>query len=266
MPIYVLGLGGPANLEGSLVPLLVTLFGTVWGFFIHANVRWRFGPLEWLISTPAFHHWHHTKTGPIDVNYSSNLPCLDWMFGSLYLPNEWPDDYGIKAKMPGALVDQLVYPLFPPPLTVEPAEPTPTDAVDASPSPAVSAREPVAQVGKVVADRRLLMCRACCPAGPSTLPSAFAGTARRFFTFVTTPDVEPTNNRAEQAIRFVVIDRHITQGTRSAAGRRWSERIWTTIATCAGQGRSLYGYLQECVGNWFEGRPSPSLLPSGTRA
>jgi transposase len=87
-----------------------------------------------------------------------------------------------------------------------------------------------------------------------------------FFTFVTTPDVDPTNNRAEQAIRFVVIDRHITQGTRSETGRRWSERIWTTIATCAGQGRSVYGYLKECVGNWFEGRPSPSLLPSETRA
>jgi transposase len=87
-----------------------------------------------------------------------------------------------------------------------------------------------------------------------------------FFTFITTPGLEPTNNRAEQAIRFVVIDRHITQGTRSETGRRWSERIWTTIATCAGQGRSVLGYLKECVGNWFEGLPSPSLLPSETPA
>jgi hypothetical protein len=87
-----------------------------------------------------------------------------------------------------------------------------------------------------------------------------------FFTFITTPGVEPTNNRAEQAIRFVVIDRHITQGTRSETGRRWSERIWTTIATCAGQGRSALGYLKECVGNWFEGLPSPSLLPPRTPA
>ncbi len=87
-----------------------------------------------------------------------------------------------------------------------------------------------------------------------------------FFTFVTTPEVDPTNNSAEQAIRFVVIDRHITQGTRSETGRRWSERIWTTIATCAGQGRSVYGFLKECVENWFEGQPSPSLLPSETPA
>jgi transposase len=86
-----------------------------------------------------------------------------------------------------------------------------------------------------------------------------------FFTFVTTPGVDPTNNRAEQAIRFVVIDRHITQGTRSETGRRWSERIWTTIATCAGQGRSVFGYLKESVENWFNGLPSPSLLPSASR-
>jgi transposase len=85
-----------------------------------------------------------------------------------------------------------------------------------------------------------------------------------FFTFITTPDVEPTNNSAEQAIRFVVIDRHITQGTRSETGRRWSERIWTTIATCAGQGRSVIDYLKASVENWFNGFPSPSLLPSET--
>jgi transposase len=85
-----------------------------------------------------------------------------------------------------------------------------------------------------------------------------------FFTFITTPDVEPTNNSAEQAIRFVVIDRHITQGTRSETGRRWSERIWTTIATCAGQGRSVFDYLKASVENWFNGLPSPSLLPSET--
>jgi len=35
-----------------------------------------------------------------------------------------------------------------------------------------------------------------------------------YFRFITTPGIEPTNNLAEQAIRFVVIDRYITQGTR----------------------------------------------------
>jgi transposase len=82
-----------------------------------------------------------------------------------------------------------------------------------------------------------------------------------YFTFISTPGVEPTNNLAEQAIRFVVIDRHITQGTRSEGGRRFSERIWTVIATCVQQGKSVYGFLCEAVGSWFEGGPSPSLLP-----
>jgi sterol desaturase/sphingolipid hydroxylase (fatty acid hydroxylase superfamily) len=123
VPIYLLGLGGPARSGGSEVAVVVTLISTTWGFFIHANLRWRFGPLEWLVSTPAFHHWHHTKTGPIDRNYSSNLPWLDLIFGSLYLPKGWPEDYGIKTKVPDALVDQLVHPLFPPaPERVKPPE------------------------------------------------------------------------------------------------------------------------------------------------
>jgi len=63
-----------------------------------------------------------------------------------------------------------------------------------------------------------------------------------YFHFITTAGVEPTNNVAEQAIRFVVIDRLITQGTRSDGGQRWSERIWTVIATCARQGRSVFDY------------------------
>ncbi|MGE3821403.1 MAG: sterol desaturase family protein [Isosphaeraceae bacterium] len=113
VPIYVLGLGGPANLEGSVVPVAVTLIGTFWGFFIHANLKCRFGPAEWLLSTPAFHHWHHTKSGPVNRNYASTLPWLDWLFGTLHLPNEWPEDYGIKTEMPVALVDQLVHPFFP---------------------------------------------------------------------------------------------------------------------------------------------------------
>jgi transposase len=84
-----------------------------------------------------------------------------------------------------------------------------------------------------------------------------------YFTFVTTPGVEPTNNLAEQAIRFVVIDRRITQGTRSIGGRQWSERIWTVIATCAQQGRSLYEFMKLAIDLWFDGEAAPSLLSEG---
>ena len=84
-----------------------------------------------------------------------------------------------------------------------------------------------------------------------------------YFRFITTPDIEPTNNLAEQAIRFVVIDRRITQGTRSETGRRWCERIWTVVATCAQQGRSVFKFLMDSIHAHFNGGSSPSLLPSG---
>jgi transposase len=81
-----------------------------------------------------------------------------------------------------------------------------------------------------------------------------------YFRFVTTPGVEPTNSLAEQAIRFVVIDRHITQGTRGATGQRWCERIWTVLATCAQSGKSVWAYLQAVVEAVWQGEAAPSLL------
>jgi transposase len=86
---------------------------------------------------------------------------------------------------------------------------------------------------------------------------------KSYFTFVTTPEVQPTNNLAEQAIRFVVIDRHITQGTRSEKGQRWCERIWTVIATAAQQGRSVFDYLYAAVKAYFGDGVAPSMLPEG---
>jgi transposase len=82
-----------------------------------------------------------------------------------------------------------------------------------------------------------------------------------YFRFLTEPGVEPTNNLAEQAIRFVVLDRLVTQGTRSAAGNRWCERIWTVIATCSQEGRSVFDYLSAAVEAWFHRTEAPSLLP-----
>jgi transposase len=92
------------------------------------------------------------------------------------------------------------------------------------------------------------------------LAQRFVKHGQAYFEFVTTPGVEPTNNLAEQAIRFVVIDRHLTQGTRGEMGRRWCERIWTVMATCAQQGRSVFDYVQGAVNAFWERRPAPSLL------
>ena len=88
--------------------------------------------------------------------------------------------------------------------------------------------------------------------------------ANAYFLFITTPGMDPTNNIAEQAIRFIVIDRHVTQGTRSAKGRQANERLWTVIATCALQGRSAFEFILQAVRADFYDEPPPSLLPEPT--
>jgi len=69
-----------------------------------------------------------------------------------------------------------------------------------------------------------------------------------------------TNNVAEQAMRFVVIDRYITQGTRSEKGRAWCERIWTVLAICASQGRSAFDFMYQSIQAHFSDQSLPSLL------
>jgi transposase len=44
--------------------------------------------------------------------------------------------------------------------------------------------------------------------------------AEDYFRFLTDPGIKPTNNGTEQEIRYTVIDRRITQGTRGHAGMR----------------------------------------------
>jgi sterol desaturase/sphingolipid hydroxylase (fatty acid hydroxylase superfamily) len=115
-PMYVLGLAQPLANNVDLVPVLVAVAGTMWGFFIHANVSWRLGWLEWLISSPAFHHWHHTNDGPerINKNYAAMLPWVDKCFGTFYLPKrQWPEKYGIDPPIPSSLAGQLLQPLAP---------------------------------------------------------------------------------------------------------------------------------------------------------
>jgi transposase len=64
----------------------------------------------------------------------------------------------------------------------------------------------------------------------------------------------------EQQFRFLIIDRKVTQGTRGEAGRRWCERIWTAMATCAQRGRSAFVYLTDAIAAYFRGQAGPSLL------
>lgn len=131
VPMYALGLAQPlVGTHIDVVPMLVLVIGTTWGYVVHANVRWRFGPVEWLVSTPHFHHWHHTKNDHVDRNYASMLPVMDVIFGSAYLPKkQWPAQYGIVGPMSKGLIGQLLHPIMP--KSEQP--PVPAEAVSVTP-------------------------------------------------------------------------------------------------------------------------------------
>ena len=51
------------------------------------------------------------------------------------------------------------------------------------------------------------------------------------FRFVIDPEVEPTNNRAERALRPAVIDRKVSGGTRSSKGSKAYETLHSVFYT-----------------------------------
>ena len=98
VPFYLLGLAQPSAQSFDIIPILYTVVGTIWSFFVHANLGLRFGFLEGLIATPAFHHWHHAVDGTVAANrnYAAMFPWLDRLFGSHWLPScRWPERYGL---------------------------------------------------------------------------------------------------------------------------------------------------------------------------
>ncbi|MEI6861657.1 MAG: sterol desaturase family protein [Verrucomicrobiota bacterium] len=105
LPVYLLGF--TQETFGFLI-----IFGGLLAIFVHANVHWRFGWLEWLVPTPAFHHWHHANEEPqaASKNLAGTLPFTDWLFGTLHLPKRMPARYGIDGPMPPGYTGQLVQP------------------------------------------------------------------------------------------------------------------------------------------------------------
>jgi sterol desaturase/sphingolipid hydroxylase (fatty acid hydroxylase superfamily) len=107
IPIYILGF--------AEAPLFVYIaFVSIQATFIHANVRFRFGPLRWLLATPQFHHWHHgAEAEAVDKNFAVHLPLLDWLFGTFHLPGDrWPAAYGLAdgAAVPRGYLLQFMLP------------------------------------------------------------------------------------------------------------------------------------------------------------
>jgi transposase len=82
-----------------------------------------------------------------------------------------------------------------------------------------------------------------------------------FWTFVTTPGVEPTNNAAERALRPAVLWRKNSFGSQSKAGSLFVSRILTVVTSLRSQNRPVLDYLVDACRAARNGQIPPSLLP-----
>jgi sterol desaturase/sphingolipid hydroxylase (fatty acid hydroxylase superfamily) len=88
--------------------------------------------LEWLISSPAFHHWHHTNDEHRDHNFAAIFPWIDKLFGTAWLPKHWPPVYGTDTKVSPNIIGQLLTSDH----SVKGSDLPPTPAVSATTTPA----------------------------------------------------------------------------------------------------------------------------------
>jgi sterol desaturase/sphingolipid hydroxylase (fatty acid hydroxylase superfamily) len=86
------------------------------GFFQHSNADVRLGLLNYLVSGPELHRWHHSiRKEESNHNYGNHLILWDIIFGSRYLP---PDrEVGalglVNRRYPSGFMDQMTAPFTP---------------------------------------------------------------------------------------------------------------------------------------------------------
>ena len=105
LPVFTLGFSDVA------IGAFMALYG--WqSVLIHSNVRINFGPLRWLLASPEFHHWHHSRDSEArDKNFAGQLPLLDVLFGTLHMPHgRMPGKYGLDQPIPATYPTQLLHP------------------------------------------------------------------------------------------------------------------------------------------------------------
>lgn len=72
------------------------------------------------------------------------------------------------------------------------------------------------------------------------------------FVFLFEEGVDPTNNFAERIIRFGVLWRKRSQGTKTDKGNRWVERILSLRQTCRLHDKSTFAVLVEAIDCYFK--------------
>lgn len=75
------------------------IFVTLHATWTHCNFRPNAKWLEKFLVMPRYHHWHHASHNEaIDKNFAIHFPWIDKIFGTHYLPDEWPEKYGLQDE------------------------------------------------------------------------------------------------------------------------------------------------------------------------
>jgi len=95
---------------------IVTVTGMIrfyWVCFIHTDLRLDLGPLNYVITTPDFHRWHHVPDGVRHTNFAGFFSFIDLAFGTFHLPKDRrATEFGIDEPCyPTGYVGQLIAPL-----------------------------------------------------------------------------------------------------------------------------------------------------------
>ena len=94
LPLVVLGVS-----DGVIFGILV--FTLLIQELSHANLRWDFGPLRYILNSPRFHAWHHAVEmhGRAGQNFGVTLAVWDWLSGTAYWPGRSKDParYGFES-------------------------------------------------------------------------------------------------------------------------------------------------------------------------
>ncbi len=108
--------------------------------------------------------------------------------------------------------------------------------------------------------RVLRRAAACGEARPRALARDLLRLGDGLWTFAAHDGVEPTNNRAERALRAPVIWRKTSFGSGSGSGLRAVERLLTVGETCRQRGRNVVAYLTAALDAHRAGTAAPQLL------
>lgn len=105
LPFLLLGVS-PVVFGGYFV------FYAINGFVQHSNAGLRFGPLNYLVSSPELHRWHHSvEIAESDRNFGNNLIIWDLLFGTWFLPRgRQVHRLGIRMDYPASFNGLLAAP------------------------------------------------------------------------------------------------------------------------------------------------------------